>query len=75
MRLATDQLILTAGWSKIEVVNLNTLEDGFRFSFIGADDLPNIAPEVLYGGTLGGFIRREGSSGARAPACRKTSIP
>ena len=62
---ATDQLILTAGWSKIEVVNLNTLEDGFRFSFIGADDLPNIAPEVLYGGTLGGFIRREGSSGAR----------
>lgn len=62
---ATDQLILTAGWSKIEVVNLNTLEDGFRFSFIGADDLPNIAPEILYGGTLGGFIRREGSSGAR----------
>lgn len=62
---ASDQLILTAGWSKIEVVNLNTLEDGFRFSFIGADDLPNIAPEILYGGTLGGFIRRAGSSGAR----------
>ncbi|MEM7070029.1 MAG: TonB-dependent receptor plug domain-containing protein [Pseudomonadota bacterium] len=45
--VVTDRFLLTAGWSKIEAVNLNTLENGFRFSFIGADDLPNIAPEAL----------------------------
>jgi len=61
----TDRLLMTAGWSKIEVVNLATLDSGFRFSFIGAEDLPNIAPEALYGGTLGGNIFRPGSSGAR----------
>jgi len=60
-----EDLILTAGWSNIEVVNLNTLDSGFRFSFIGADDLPNIPPEALYGGTLGGFVAREGREGAR----------
>jgi iron complex outermembrane receptor protein len=52
----TDRLIMTAGWSKIEVTNLNTEETGYRFSFIGADDLPNIPAEVLYGGTLGGNV-------------------
>lgn len=62
---ATDRLLLTAGWSHIEVVNLNTLETGFRFSFIGSDDLPNIEPWRLYGGTLGGNVFRPGESGAR----------
>ncbi len=62
---ATDRLLLTAGWSRIEVINLSTLQNGFRFSFIGADDLPNVPPEVLYGGTLGGNILRPGESGAR----------
>ena len=62
---ATDRLLLTAGWSHIEVVNLNTLETGFRFSFIGSDDLPNIEPWRLYGGTLGGNVFRPGKSGAR----------
>ena len=61
----TDRLLMTAGWSQIEVTNLSTKQDGYRFSFIGADDLPNIAPEALYGGTLGGNIYRPGASGAR----------
>ena len=52
----TDRLLMTAGWSNIEVINLASQDAGFRFSFIGADDLPNIAPEALYGGTLGGFV-------------------
>ncbi len=52
----TDRLLMTAGWSNIEVTNLASESSGFRFSFIGADDLPNIAPEVLYGGTLGGNV-------------------
>ena len=61
----TDKLLMTAGWSNIEVVNLNTLSSGFRFSFIGADDLPNVPAEALYGGTLGGNVYRPGREGAR----------
>ena len=34
--VVNENLLLTAGYSKIEVVNLNTLENGGRFSFLGA---------------------------------------
>ena len=63
--VATERMLLTLGYSRIEVVNLNTLESGSRFSFIGADDVPGIAPEALYGGALGGVIVRPGAHGAR----------
>jgi len=52
----TDRLLMTAGWSKIEVTNLSSKADGFRFSFIGAEDLPNIDPTLLFGGQVGGFV-------------------
>ncbi|MEM7221251.1 MAG: TonB-dependent receptor [Pseudomonadota bacterium] len=61
----TDKLLLAAGWSKIEVTNLNTLENGSRFSFVGSEDLPGVAPETLYGGTLGAIVFRSGEEGAR----------
>ena len=61
----TERLLMTLGFSDIEVVNLNTLEAGQRFSFIGAEDVPNIPPEALYGGALGGNVVRAGASGAR----------
>ena len=38
--LVNDRLLLSFGFSDIEVVNLNTLDQGGRFSFIGADDVP-----------------------------------
>ena len=63
--VATERLLLTLGYSRIEVVNLNTLQAGSRFSFIGADDVPGVAPEALYGGTLGGVLVRPGEAGAR----------
>lgn len=62
---ATDRFLLTLGYSNIEVTNLNTLQTGFRFSFIGADDLPNVPAAALYGGTLGGNVFRPGRAGAR----------
>ena len=46
-RRINENLLVTFGYSKIEVENLNTLNDGFRFSFIGSDDLPGIAPDLL----------------------------
>ncbi|MYA37307.1 MAG: TonB-dependent receptor plug domain-containing protein [Gammaproteobacteria bacterium] len=51
-----ESLLLTFGYSRIEVVNLNTLEAGSRFSFVGAEDLPEIEPWRFYGGTLGGDV-------------------
>ena len=63
--VASEKLLFTLGYSDMEVVNLNTLEAGSRFSFIGSDDVPGIAPEALYGGTLGGSVIRSGARGAR----------
>lgn len=64
--VVNENLLVTLGYSDIEVKNLNTAQDGYRFSFIGADDLPNIAPELLYGGTLGGFVSAGPSGSKRA---------
>jgi iron complex outermembrane receptor protein len=44
-----DNLILTFGYSNMKVVNLNTLENGGRFSFFGAEDMPQIDPSLVYG--------------------------
>ena len=63
--VVSERLVMTLGYSNIEVVNLNTAETGSRFSFIGADDIPGIAPETFYGGALGGILVRPGAQGAR----------
>ncbi|NOX69608.1 MAG: TonB-dependent receptor [Gammaproteobacteria bacterium] len=53
--VANDNLILTFGYTNMEVVNLTTLQDGGRFSFLGAGDVPQIDPTLFYGGTLAGI--------------------
>ena len=63
--VASDRWLLTLGYSNMEVVNLNTLQAGSRFSFVGADDIPEIPPEALYGGALVGTVIRPGRYGAR----------
>ena len=63
--VVNENLLLTLGHSNIEVVNLNTKAAGARFSFIGADDIPGVAPEAFYGGALGGSVIRPGARGAR----------
>ncbi|MDE0362562.1 MAG: hypothetical protein OXI74_15435, partial [Rhodospirillaceae bacterium] len=63
--VASERLLLTLGYSDMEVINLNTLDAGSRFSFIGADDVPGIPPESIYGGALAGSVIRPGPSGAR----------
>ena len=49
---ATDRLLLTLGYSNMEVTNLNTLENGGRFSFFGAEDMPQIDPTLVFGGQV-----------------------
>ena len=53
---ATERLSVIAAYTRLEVVNLNTLANGGRFSFLGAGDLPDTDPATFYGGTVGGFI-------------------
>ena len=53
---ATERVSLIAAYTHLEVVNLNTRENGGRFSFLGAGDLPDTDPATFYGGTVGGFV-------------------
>ncbi len=64
--VVNENLLLTFGYSNIEVTNLNTEQNGYRFSFIGCEDLPNIPCELLYGGTLGGNVSNIASGSKRA---------
>jgi len=52
--VVNENLLLTVGYSDIEVVNLTTLDGGGRFTFYGAGDVPTIDPTLFYGGTLAG---------------------
>ena len=61
-----ERLLLTLGYSKIEVVNLNTQRQGYRFSFLGCDDLPAIPCHALYGGTVSGNVSAAPSGARRA---------
>jgi len=63
--VANDNLVLTGGYSNMEVVNLNTLENGGRFSFYGAGDLPQIDPALLYGGAVIGVPAAVNASQAK----------
>lgn len=64
--VVNENLLLTFGYSHIEVTNLSTKENGRRFSFIGCDDMPNIPCDLLYGGTLGGNVSNIASGSRRA---------
>ena len=64
--VVNDRLLLSFGYSDIEVVNLNTLDSGGRFSFIGAGDIPGIPPETIYGGAFAGVILPETVDARRA---------
>lgn len=62
--VVTEQLVMTFGYSNIEVTNLQTVNDNGRFSFIGAQDVPNLPAGALYGGALFGQVTP--SDGIRA---------
>ena len=64
--VVNEKLLLTLGYSNIKVTNLNTQDDGYRFSFIGCEDLPNIPCSALLGGQLGGNVSAAASNSRRA---------
>ena len=62
----TDALFVGATYTDVEAINLNSLENGNRYSQYGIDDLPNIPPELHIGGVLGGPVNVDASGGRRA---------
>ncbi|MES2603325.1 MAG: TonB-dependent receptor [Pseudomonadota bacterium] len=63
--VVTNSLTLTAGYTDIEVLNLNTEQAGAVFSFFGADDLVNISnPALVYGGQVIGIAFNAPQDGA-----------
>lgn len=68
--VVNDQLVLSAGYTKMEVVNLDTVENGGRFSFYGAEDIPQIDPALIYGGSVIGIPEAVSEDDAR-----KAGIP
>eukprot|EP00903_Cladosiphon_okamuranus_P004432 g4430.t1 len=68
--VVNENLVLTAGYTNVEVVNLDTLENGGRFSFYGAEDLTQIDPTLIYGGAVIGIPEATSESDAR-----KAGIP
>lgn len=63
---ATDKLLLTANYTKTEVVNLTGVNDGTMFSFFGAEDLVNVTDKsLIFGGQPLGLIIINGKGDAR----------
>lgn len=62
--VVNENLLLTFGYSHIEVTNLASEDSGSLFSFIGADDIPGTDPASFYGGVIFGPVSSE-RTGAR----------
>jgi iron complex outermembrane receptor protein len=61
-----DALFVGATYTNVEALNLASIDDGSRFSFYGAEDLPAIDPALLFGGQIGGPVNVAASGGRRA---------
>lgn len=67
---ATENLLLTFGYSHMEIVNLTVLNEGQRFGFFGAEDMPQIDPALVYGGQVIGF-----NAAPNEDAARRAGVP
>ncbi len=72
--LVNKSLSLTATYTQIEVLNLNTEASGGRFSFFGAGDLTNVSdPSLVYGGQFVGIVPNPANNGADKAGIPKVS--
>ncbi|QJR79538.1 TonB-dependent receptor [Alteromonas pelagimontana] len=72
--VVNDNLVVSAGYSKTEVVNLTALENGSQFGFLGAEDLVNLTdPALIFGGNVVGLNLV--GPGTSNPDGRKAGIP
>lgn len=64
----SDNFLVTAAYTSIEVVNLTVLEAGSQFSFLGIDDLVNVDPALHLGGQPFGLVALAGTEDAATRA-------
>ena len=54
--VVTPQLVVTAGWTNLEITMVSAVEEGTLFSFFGADDIPQVDYSLVAGGQVIGLI-------------------
>jgi iron complex outermembrane receptor protein len=64
--VVNDNFLMTLGYSNVEALMLATLDQGFEFSFMGAEDTPLIDPALLWGGQVATLFDVGPSRGVRA---------
>lgn len=54
--VVNDNLVMSAGYTNIKVINLTARENGNQFGFLGAEDLVNLTdPSLVFGGNVIGL--------------------
>ena len=54
--VVNDNLVVSAGYTNIKVINLTARENGNQFGFLGAEDLVNLTdPSLVFGGNVIGL--------------------
>ncbi|BFT30663.1 TonB-dependent receptor [Alteromonas sp. D210916BOD_24] len=54
--VVNENLVVSAGYTNIKVINLTALENGNQFGFLGAEDLVNLSdPSLVFGGNVIGL--------------------
>lgn len=54
--VVNENLVMSAGYTNIEVINLTARENGNQFGFLGAEDLVNLTdPSLVFGGNVIGL--------------------
>ncbi len=53
--VVNESLVVTGGWTNMEVFIIEAEEQGGLFSFYGADDIPQIDPTLVFGGQIIGI--------------------
>ncbi|MEM7691254.1 MAG: TonB-dependent receptor [Pseudomonadota bacterium] len=65
--VVNEKLVVTAGWTDMEVIIVEAEQTGGQFGFFGADDIPQIDPTLVFGGQVIGI--------PTSPDGRRAGIP
>ncbi|EAQ95872.1 TonB-dependent siderophore receptor [Congregibacter litoralis] len=65
--VVNEDLVVTGGWTNMEVIIVEAEENGGQFGFYGADDIPQIDPTLVFGGQIIGI--------PTSPDGRRAGIP
>ncbi len=73
--VVTDSLVVTAGYTKMDVYNLTTQDEGVQFGFVGSDDMPGVDGAAMYGGVVQSINIGAVGEGGINPKAKKAGVP